>query len=356
MMVLPDVKDFQLTKKAVLLRTDCDVPLIRREGEKARGQEIVVADSTRIENSLSTIRYLLSQKAKIIIISHLGRPEGKIVKELSLKPVAEKLSSLLKKEVNLSAEVLGKKTEQAIKELKFGETLLLENLRFDSREEKNDKGFAQRLASLAGFYINDAFAVSHREHASVVGIPHFLPSAFGFDFLKEIEVLSQVRENPKKPVVVILGGIKESKLEAAKKMIGWVDYILVGGKLVLYPGVSQLVDHERISGHLKRDGEDITIESVKEFEKIITKAGTVIWSGPMGAYEKEEHSQGTRKIAEAVVKSGAYTVVGGGDTEAALTKFGLVDKIDYISSGGGAMLAFLAEGTLPGIEAIKRRK
>lgn len=344
-MRLPSVKDLDLTNKTVLLRADYDVPL---------DQDGRVADATRIEDSLPTIKHLTSQKAKIIIITHLDRPGGKVVKSLSLKSVAEKLSLLLDREVGLSAEVLGKKTERAIKELKQGRILLLENLRFDPREERNDRGFAQKLASLADVYINDAFAASHRRHASVVGIPRYLPSAAGLDLLKEVDTLSNILQKPRRPVVVILGGVKRSKVEAVRKMVGWADYILVGGKLVLYNGIPQLIDHEKVSGHLKRKGEDITMKSVKEFEKIIAKAGTIIWSGPMGAYEKEEFSRGTKKIAQAVVDSGAYTVVGGGDTEAALTKFGLVDKIDYISSGGGAMLFFLAEKTLPGIEAIHK--
>ena len=342
-MKLPSVKDFDLTGKTVLLRTDYDVPL----DEDGR-----VDDATRIEDSLPTIKHLLAQKTKVIIIAHLGQPNGQEVKGLSLKPVAEKLNLLLDKEIHLSNEVLGEKTNLAVKELKPKGILLLENLRFDPREANNDRGFAKKLASLAEFYINNAFAVSHREHASIVGVPRYLPSAAGLDLVEEVTTLNHLLENPRRPVVVILGGVKPSKIEEAKKLVGWADYLLVGGKLVLYDGLPELVDHEKVSGHLKRAGEDITMESVKEFEKIIAKAGTIIWSGPMGAYEKGEYSQGTRRVAEAVVKSGAYTVIGGGDTEAALTDFGLVEKISYVSSGGSAMIGFLASGTLPGIEAL----
>jgi phosphoglycerate kinase len=346
-MKLPSIKDFDLTGKTVLLRTDYDVPL---------DQDGRVVDTTRIEDSLSTIKLLLSQKAKIIILAHLDRPGGQVVPGLSLKPVAEKLNLFLDKEIHLSSEVLGEKTDLAINELKPRGILLLENLRFDTREVRNDRGFAKKLASLGEFYINNAFAVCHRRHASVVGVPPFLPSAAGLDLIEEVKTLNQVLENPRRPVVVILGGVKPSKIEEAKKLVGWADYLLVGGKLVLYDGLPKLIDHEKVSGHLKRDGEDITMESIKEFEQIIAKAGTIIWSGPMGAYEKKEFSRGTRRIAEAVVKSAAYTVVGGGDTEAALTDFGLVKKIDYVSSGGSAMLGFLASGTLPGIEAIMKGK
>lgn len=346
-MHLPSVKDLPVAGKKVLLRTDYDVPLT------ADGR---VADETRIEESLATINYLLSQKARIIIIAHLDRPGGKTVPGLSLRSVAERLRVMLNEtEIRFTGEVLGEKTKGVIAELKPGEILLLENLRFDPGEEANDLEFARSLAYLAEYYINDAFAVSHRQHASLVGLPDFLPSAFGLDFIKETEVLAKVRENPQRPIVVILGGVKESKTEAAKKLASWADYVLIGGRLIECDGIPQLVNHQKILGSLTKDGEDITMETVAQFKQVIAKSKTIIWSGPMGAYEDEKFEKGTRGVAEAVVASGAYTVVGGGDTEAALTKFGLVDKINYISSGGGAMLVFLADGTLPGIEAIVKK-
>jgi phosphoglycerate kinase len=344
-MELPSVKGLPVVKKRVILRTDYDVPL-RADGG--------VADETRIEDSLPTINYLLSQKAKVIIITHLDRPGGKTVPGLSLEPVRERLKMKLKKEVFFSGEVLGEKTKRMATALKPGEVLLLENLRFDPGEEANDPSLARGLAALAESYINDAFAGSHRMHASIVGLPAFLPSALGLDFLKEIEVLSRVRHQPKRPAVVILGGVKKSKIEASKKLVLWADYILVGGKLTTYDGVPEIVNHPKILGSLTKSGEDITIETIEEFKKIITKAKTIIWSGPLGAYEDKNFERGTKEIAQAVVASHAYTVVGGGDTEAALTKFGLVEKVDFISSGGGAMLEFLATGALPGIEAILR--
>jgi len=239
--------------------------------------------------------------------------------------------------------------------LKTGDVLLLENLRFDPGEEANDPRLARGLAALAEGYINDAFAGSHRTHASIVGIPAFLPSALGLDFLKEIEVLSRVRHQPRRPVVIILGGVKKSKVDASKKLALWADYILVGGKLTTYDGAPEIVNHPKILGSLTKSGEDITIETIEEFKKVIAKAKTIIWSGPLGAYEDKNFERGTKEVAQAVVASQAYTVVGGGDTEAALTKFGLVEKVDFISSGGGAMLEFLATGTLPGIEAIKEK-
>lgn len=345
-MKLPSIKDLKVANKKVLLRTNYDVPL------SVDGR---VTDETRIEESLLTINYLLKQKAKVIIISHLDRPGGKPVPGLSLKPVVERLAVILDKvTVEFSDEILGEKTKRMVTALKPKTVLVLENLRFDPSEEANDQTFAQELAKLADCYLNDAFAVSHRRHASIVGIPQFLPSAFGFDFLEEVKILSKIREKPKKPVVVILGGVKRSKIRAAQKLTSWADYILVGGELVEYDGVPAVVDrHRKILGSLTKSGEDITMETVKKFKTMISKAKTIVWSGPMGAFEEKKFEQGTKEIAKAVVASRAYTVIGGGDTEAALTKFGLGDKVDYISSGGGAMLEFLAEGTLPGIEAIK---
>jgi phosphoglycerate kinase len=311
-----------------------------------------VADATRIEESLPTIKYLLEQKAKIIIISHLGRPGGKVVPELSLKPVVRSLVSLLrfKKKIPLIQSQTLDKT--VISHQFVNGVVALENLRFEPGEERNDKGFAQKLAFLADFFVNEAFACSHRKHASIVGIPKFLPSAFGFDFLKEVEVLDKVRKNPKRPVVVILGGVKKDKLAVANLLIKWADWVLIGGKLVEYPQTPSFLDHHKVMGTLIKQRQDITMETVKKFREIISKAKTIVWAGPLGNFYDERYAKGTRLIAEAVVGSGAYTVVGGGDTEVALTKFGLVDKINFISSGGGAMLEFLGKGTLPGIEAI----
>jgi phosphoglycerate kinase len=320
-MLLPNVKDLEIGHKRVLLRTDYDVPL------SSGGR---VADETRIEESLPTVNYLLQQKAKVIILSHLDRPGGKPVSGLSLKPVMERLTTMLDKiKIAFSQEVLGEKTKELAGELKEGQILVLENLRFEPGEEANDSQFALGLAALAEVYINDAFAVAHRPHASMIGLPPLLPSAFGFDFLEEIKVLSQVRENPKRPVVVVLGGVKRGKINAAKKLTPWADFILVGGDLIEYDGIPAMVDrHERILGNLTKKGEDITMETVEKFKEVIFKAGTIIWSGPMGAFEEEKFARGTKEIAQAIAASQAYSVVGGGDTEAALTKFGLTDQID----------------------------
>jgi len=346
-MRLPSVKDLPVVNKKVLLRANYDVPLRSAQGK------LLVTDTTRIEESLATIKYLLKQKAKVVVISHLGRPGGKEASELSLKPVA----ILLKKLIGGSIEEVGsEKWEVGLGGWKLGRyLLLLENLRFDSKEEANDEHFAQKLALMADFYINDAFAVSHRKHASIVGVPKFFPSnrrAFGLDFLKEVKILKKIRQNPRRPVVLILGGVKKDKINAAKKMVHWADYILVGGKLVEYDGIPDLIKHPKIKGSLIKDGQDITMETVEEFKKIIERAGTIVWVGPMGNFYDKRYEKGTKEVAEAIVKTEAFTVIGGGDTEAALTRLGLVDKIDYVCSGGGAMLNFLADGTLVGIEAV----
>lgn len=351
-MKLPSIKEQNLTNKKVILRTNFDVPLTS-DGR--------VADETRIKESLATIKYLLSQKARIVIISHLDRPGGKSVPGLSLKPVASRLKMMLPEtKIEFTGEILGEKTKKMLTKLNPGQILFLENLRFDPGEEANNSKFAGNLANLADFYVNDAFACSHRQHASIVSVPQFLPfnrRALGLDFLEEMEVLVRVRKNPQRPVVIILGGVKKSKVEMAEKLIIWADYILIGGGLVNYDGISQIISqHQKILGSLVKSGEDITLRTIKKFQKIIAQAKTIIWSGPMGAFENKKFEKGTRKIAQAVVNSGAYTVAGGGDTGAALTKFGLADKVDYISSGGGAMITFLADETLPGIEAMIRRK
>jgi len=346
-MKLPSFKDLKITNQKVLLRTNYDVPLTS-DGR--------VGDETRIEETLPTINYLLAQKAKLIIITHLSRPGGKPVPGLSLKSVVERLKTMLsKKTIYFSQEILGEKTKRLSSSLKPGEILVLENLRFDPGEEENDFQFAKSLAGLADFYINEAFACSHRKHASIVTLPELLPSALGFDCLEEIETLTKIKEKPKRPLVIILGGVKKSKFNLALKLLDWADFILIGGKLVAYDGVFETIEkHKKIIGDLKKEGEDISQETIKKFKEVIKQAKTIIWSGPLGAYEEKRFEKGTKEIAQAAVDSQAFFLVGGGDTEAALSKFHLEDKIDFVSSGGGAMLAFLTAGTLPGIEAIKK--
>jgi len=357
MMDLPDVRDFDLRGKTVLLRTDYDVPMktknlsAGRQETGGKKQTWLVADETRIEDSLKTIKLLLLREAKIIILAHLGRPGGEFVPELSLGPASRTLSRLMGKNVPLvQHKDLTKLPQKAV--------VILENLRFDPREEDKDerkkRAFAKELAKIGDFFINDAFGTCHRVNASIVDLPSFLPSAAGLDLLEEVRILTSIRKKPKRPVVVILGGVKKTKLESINDLLSWVDLILIGGKLAEYPEAKKLKDHRREMAILNRSGEDITIESAEKFVDRVKNAGTIIWTGPLGEVENPKFEKGTRIFAEAMAESKAFTVIGGGDIEAVLTRFKVVDRIDYVSSGGGAMLAFFAKGTLPGIEAILR--
>ncbi|HUW22301.1 MAG TPA: phosphoglycerate kinase [Candidatus Bathyarchaeia archaeon] len=346
------VSKLNVTNKKVMLRCDFDVPLIQK------GNRVLVGDDTRLQLSLKTIRYLLRKKAKVVIIAHLGRPEGEKVKNLSMQPVFEVFSRAIgnRAQVDFLPNILGRKVENKVTSLQSGEIIVLENLRFDPGEEENNVGFAKKLALLADVFVNEAFAASHRKHASIVGIPRFLPSAFGFNFIKEVEVLKKVYQHPRRPVVLILGGKKQNKLKSGQALLSWVDTLLVGGELVETNGITELVGHQKVRADLTKKGEDITLGSAREFAMIIKKAGTIVWSGPMGAYEDYRYLKGTEEVAKAIIASKAFSVVGGGDTEAALTKLGLVGKISHICSGGGAMLDFLAQhGTLPGIAAIVKK-
>lgn len=420
-MNLPKLSDFNFQGKKVIVRCDLDVLLVK-QNTKHKTQN-VVEDDTRIRGCLPTIKYLLEHGVKeIILMGHLGRPLrqaqgkllGKVVKELSLGPVAERLGELLKfqlRELGKLGEFEGFKVSENI--------ILLENIRFSPGEEKNDLGFARQLAGLGDFYVNEAFAASHREHASIVGVPKFLPHCAGLHFIEEVENLSKVIDNPKKPLVVIIGGAKvETKLPVIEGLFDKADIFLLGGvvantlmvaepnhpkilgksifdKTLLseaqrilalekgertnYPVVGAIwkikmppdvvvarkdngnfTDLETVyvareSGEVFDQGKmigDIGPETVDLYRRVIEQARTVIFAGPMGMFEKEEFSAGTREVLQAVADSRAFKVVGGGDTIAALKKFGLIDKMDYVSTGGGAMLEFLAKGTLPGVKAL----
>jgi len=324
-MNLPKLSEEKVKGKSVLLRLDLDVGV----------------DTSRIESAKETLNFLVENSAKTIIIGHKGRPEGKVVTELSLEPLVKAIEGLVGQEVTFSPKTPGE-----------GKITLLENLRFEKGEEGNDENFARELASLADFYVNEAFAVSHRPHASIVGVPRFLPHAAGFRFTQEVENLSKVIENPKRPVVVLVSGIKEDKVDMAKALAGKADKILVGGKLPKYFGDTNPNPEKLMLADLTFDGFDITLNSAGRFEAEIAKAGTIVLAGVLGKYEEEGYRQGTKEVFRAVSQTSAYKVAGGGDTEAALTMLGLTSKFDWISVGGGAMLEFLSKGTLPGIDAL----
>jgi|SRR3989344_355603 len=361
MINLHDLKNADVNGKKVFLRTDLDVPL--SEQSTINNQQLTIEDDTRLLDGLDTLNYLLDNGAHVILAGHLGRPGG-VDQKLSLKPIAQWF-----------AEKLGIKNYDArIKNLNdfdgfeiSDKLFLLENLRFNSGEESNDPEFSKKLASLAQIYVNDAFASSHRAHASVVGIAELLPHFAGFMLKKEIDTLLSLMDNPKRPLTVIIGGAKiETKLPVVEKMHQIADYVLVGGLIAEETIALLKVQHEKVSplaggrksalliADLNEDETDITSKDAENFLQIISLAKTIIWNGPVGKTEGNEGNLkiGSAKLAKGIAESGAYTVVGGGDTISYLKKIGLLDKFSFVSTGGGAMLEFLSGEKLPGIEVL----
>lgn len=388
------LREIDVENKRVFLRVDFNVPL------DEAGQ---VRDDSRIRAVLPTIRYLLDNRAKLVVASHLGRPKGKYDPKLSLKPVAQKLEELIGKPVTLASDVVGPEVERLKSQLNPGEILLLENLRFHPGETANDEGFARELASQIEIYVNDAFGASHRAHASVVGIARFVPEkAAGFLLEKEVTYLRKAIENPERPYVAILGGAKVSdKIPIIESLLDKADTILIGGAMAytflkaLGNEVGQsLVEidqlekarsildkakEKKVDIHLPVDhvvstslsaeamtsvveglpipadsmGGDIGPKTIALFVSLINQARTIFWNGPLGVFELEPFSQGTIAIAKAIAASSAISIVGGGDSIAALKKAGVSSEITHVSTGGGASLEFIAYGTLPGIEALE---
>lgn len=389
------LKDIEVTNKKVLVRVDFNVPL---------NDKLEITNDKRIVAALPTIKYLLENNAAVILLSHLGRPKGKIVPELSLKPVAKRLSLLLQKDVKMINDCIGNDVKNAVKGMEARDVILLENTRFHPEEKQNDLEFARELASFGEVFINDAFGTAHRSHASNVGIAQYLPSAVGFLIEKEIKYLGGVLTNPERPFTTILGGAKVSdKIELIENLLDKGDNILIGGammftflkaegfsvgkslveedKLELAKDLMQQAKRKKVQFALPKDtiiakefkndtkfktvlvseipeewlGLDIGERTVEIFRKIILKSKTVVWNGPMGVFEMENFSAGTRGIAEAIAECEGTTIVGGGDSASAIEQFGLSDKITHISTGGGASLEFLAGKKLPGIAAITEK-
>lgn len=321
-MNLPKITDIDVAGKKVLVRADLDID---------------IGENYRLEAILPTLRYLSSQSSKITVMGHLGRPNGKFTEDLKIAPVADAL----------------KKIADGI------EIEVLENLRFDPGEEANDISYARQLASKGEVYINEAFASSHRDSASITTLPGLLPHAAGMRFIEEVENLSKVLENPARPVVFVIGGSKDDKKEYIKALEQFADKILIGGRLPEYYGDQALEsirnvsdDSKTVMANLIQDKEDITLNSIERFEKEIEKAGTLVLAGPMGRYEDEGHRQGTERIFKKAASSKAFKIVGGGDSLSVLSIYSLKDKFDWVSVGGGAMLEFLSKKTLPGIDAL----
>ncbi len=389
------IDQVDLSGKRVLVRVDFNVPL--DEGK--------VTDDKRIRESLPTIKKIIASGGKAILMSHLGRPKGKKNPDMSLAPAAVRLAELLNKPVTMAMDCIGDEVEKTVAAMQPGQIVLLENLRFYSEEEKNDPEFAKKLAKLGDLYVNDAFGSAHRAHASTEGVTKFIsPSVAGYLMQKELEYLGKALANPKRPFVAVLGGSKISgKIDVIENLIGKVDTILVGGgmaytfykaqggeigdsileadkmdlALELVKKAAQsstkllLPPDSRIAADLK-SGESVSLaksdqipedmlaadigpETEQLYADIIHKAKTIIWNGPMGVFEIDEFAAGTKAVAEALVKAtqaGAVTVVGGGDSAAAMEKFGLADKVSHVSTGGGASLEFLEGKILPGVAAL----
>ena len=387
------VKDIDVKGKKVLVRCDFNVP------QDDMGN---ITDTRRIESSLPTIKYLLENKAKVILCSHLGRPKGEVKKEFSLKPVAKELSKELGIDVKLAMDIVGESAKNLTSNMKEGDVVLLENVRFDIREEKNDSEMARQLASLAEIYVNDAFGTSHRAHASTAGVADYLPAVSGFLIQKEIELMGNALENPKRPFVAILGGKKVSdKIGVINALLEKVDTLIIGGamaytffkaqgyeignsiceldKLDLALELMKKAEEKNVKLMLPVDtkigkefdkntesktvkyteipkdweGFDIGEETIKLYKQELQNAKTIVWNGPLGLFEFDQFAIGTNEIAKTLAEVDAITIIGGGDSSSAIEKAGLADKMTHISTGGGASLEFLEGKKLPGIECLE---
>lgn len=386
------VEDMNVAGKKVLVRCDFNVPLDENKN---------ITDENRIVGALPTIKYLIDHNAKVILCSHLGRPKGEFNMKYSLAPVAKRLSEKLGKQVVMAADVIGESAKAAVAAMKDGDVILLENVRFHKEEEKNDPAFSKQLADLAEVYINDAFGTAHRAHASTAGVAAFLPAACGYLIQKEIEIMGGALSNPKRPFVAILGGAKVSdKIGVIENLIDKVDSLIIGGGMaytffkamgysigtsicendkvelaksliakakekgvaLLLPVDNMIADEFKADANMqvvKSDsipdgwmGMDIGPETIKAYQETIKNAKTVIWNGPMGVFEMEKFANGTKNVAEALSMVEGTTIIGGGDSAAAVEQLGYADKMTHISTGGGASLEYLEGIELPGIAAL----
>ncbi|WP_019377631.1 phosphoglycerate kinase [Virgibacillus halodenitrificans] len=388
------LEEFNVKGKKVFCRVDFNVPT--KNGE--------VTDDTRIKAALPTINYLSEQGAIVILASHLGRPKGEVVEGLRLDPVAKRLSDLIGKEIVKTDAVYGKEVNEAISQVSDGDIVLIENVRFDPGEEKNDPSLSQAFADMADVYVNDAFGAAHRAHASTTGVAEKLPSAAGYLMQKEIEVLGKALENPARPFTAIIGGAKvKDKINVINNLLDKVDNLIIGGGLAYTfikakgfeigkslleedkidlakdfiakasdKGVNLVLPEDAIVADdfsesantqtvdidkIPSDWEalDIGPKTRELYKKIIAESKLVIWNGPMGVFEMEAFAGGTREVAEALAKTEGYTVIGGGDSAAAVEQFGFAKAMDHVSTGGGASLEFMEGRALPGVEALDNK-
>lgn len=386
------IQEIDVDGKKVLVRVDFNVPM---------DENGTITDDRRIREALPTIRYLREHNAKVILMSHLGRPKGKFNMKYSLKPVAERLSKRLGTDVTLAGDVIGDAVQTIAGSLKDGDVMLLENVRFYEEEEKNDKEFSKKLASLGDIYVNDAFGTAHRAHASTAGIAEYLPSAVGFLIKKELEIMGKALNTPERPFVAVLGGAKVSdKIGVIENLIDKVDTLLIGGgmaytfyKAMGYETGKSILEADKVelAGEILKKAEakgvrlllpvdtvvayefsndsirktvsadmipkdmmgmDIGEESSRIFAEIVKSARTVLWNGPMGVFEMPNFAAGTFELAKAMAECTGTTIIGGGDSAAAAEQLGFADKMTHISTGGGASLEFIEGKVLPGIAAI----
>jgi phosphoglycerate kinase len=342
------LKEFNFKEKRVLVRCDFNIPL---------GNQGEILDDFRIKQSIPTIEYLIEKGAKIILMSHLGRPKGKVVEELRLTPIQNKLMEYLDVSIVKAADCIGPEIEKWTHQMQTGEVLLLENLRFHKGEEENEENFTRELAKLGDIYINEAFSVSHRNHASIVGVPKYLPSGAGFLLEKEIKVLTDLIENPAKPLIAIIGGAKvETKSKLINRISEIADSVLIGGlinKAIKEKNIQLKFPQKIVEPVDSIDGKDIGPKTIERFREKIFSAKTIFFNGVLGLIEKEEFTKGTREVLGAIIESKAFSVIGGGEMVWFVNRLGLTEKLNHVSTGGGAMIAFLAGEKLPGIEALK---
>ncbi len=344
---MQNIQDIDVTGKKVLVRADFNVPLEEQGG---------ILDDFRIRQALPTIQYLIGQNAKVILLAHLGEPDGKIVERLKVKGIKEKLEELLGMKISYAEDCVGKEVESAALQLQDGHVLLLENVRFHKEEEENNEEFAKELSHVADVYVNDAFDVCHRLHASVVGVPKFLPHAAGLLLQKELRMFANITHQPERPMVVLIGGAKaKTKAQYISPFCAFADLVIVGGliKKELIDQKIPLEYPEKVYGPKGNlDAPDLTAEDLEKIIARINQAKTIFWNGPFGNIENPDFTAGTRAVARAIIESGAHAVVGGGETVAFLEKEGMIGKFDNISTGGGAMLAYLAGQELSGLVAL----
>lgn len=390
-MAKKSITDINVQGKKVLMRVDFNVPM----------QDGVITDDKRIRAALPSIQHLIKQGGKVILMSHFGRPKGKVVEEFRLDPIAKRLGELLGQPVQKANDCIGPEVAKQVDALQPGEVLLLENVRFYAEEEKNDPDFAKSLAKFGDVYVNDAFGTAHRAHASTEGVANYLPAVSGFLMEKELEFLGSAVEDPKRPFVAILGGAKvKDKIAVIESLLGKVDSLIVGGGMAYtflkaqgYEIGKSLLDEERldfcrdimakaekagvelllpidivIANEFSAEAEhrvvsakeipsdweglDIGPKTTELFASVVKKAGTVVWNGPMGVFEFPAFANGTKGVAQALADSSAVTVIGGGDSAAAVEQMGLADKMTHVSTGGGASLEFLEGKVLPGVAAL----